>query len=644
MKRAFPLDAEQERFVADILSYMTLEEKLGQLAVLVGAPSGPDEAYGEAVASGRIGGIVDIPDRDTARAFQRRAVEETRLGIPLIFATSGRVRTAGAAKPSGWSRAASWDIETVEALGREAAEDALSSGSRWLLGPKVAVDRDVVADEAAICAAEPVLLAELSAAYVRGVGSYSQSGEPNVLAGLQCRHASGDSASESDPAVLEPLFAAIREDCLASLQPQPPALARFAGIALGRCRNILEAAGGPLEWTVHAAETAIAEGRLSEGEVEDAARGVLSVKCALGLFRDPYAGLTARNGADGEESAVGGFRQAEDNFARRAMVLLRNRGAILPLSQDLQRILVVGGPGGIADGCREGLETFGISTRSVPGLALRGEGETYHDMGEHDPFAIALSCDAARRSDVVLMALDESMFSHSDGRLPRPTEPVLSLIKALGSIGRPIVGIVASEHPVDLGVAAEAFSSIVLAWRSALDCPIALAELLSGEFSPSGRLPVAIASEIEAASFPFGHGLGYSETVFSNFTLDYGDSAVTAEIRVHNPGEFALVETVQLYAGAAVSKDIRLAAFERVNLDPGEAQKVRFELGMKELGLLGADGRYRVESGLHRIAIGKSAQRVLSREVDIDESYARSIMLGRPVRERVRATGTMDRA
>ena len=640
MSGPFPLDAEQERFVADILSYMTLEEKLGQLAVLADAPTGTDAAFAEAVATGRIGGIVDIADRDTARAFQRRAVEETRLGIPMIFATTGRAQRPGEARPSGWSRAASWDIATIEALGSEAAGDALTRGSRWLLGPKVVIDRDAAPSDAAICAAEPALVAKLSAAYVRGVGSHAESGRPNVLAGLQCHHIGSDLVSETDPDVILPLFAAIREDCLASLEPLPPVLARFSGIALGSCRNILEIAGGAHDWTVEAAQAAIAAGRLSEGEVEDAVRGVLSVKSALGLFRDPYAGLAPENGVNVQQSSPSGVGHAEDDLARKSIVLLRNRGAILPLGQDLQRILLVGDPEGIAHGCREGLETFGISTTSLPGLALRGEGETYHAMGEHDPFAIALTCDAARRSDVVLMALDEHMFTHSPGRLPRPTEPVLSLIKALGSVGRPIVGIVASEHPVDLGVAAEAFSTIVLAWRSALDCPIALAELLSGEFSPSGRLPVALTSETEAACFPFGHGLGYGETVFSNFSLDCGDSMLHAEIRVHNPGEFPLLETVQLYAGTVGSKDNRLAAFERVSLDPGEARTVFFELGAKELGLPGADGRYRVESGLYRIAIGKSAQRVLNREVEIDESYARAIMLGRPARGSARATGT----
>ena len=640
MSRPFPLDAEQERFVADLLSYMTLEEKLGQLDVLAAAPDGADSDFERSVASGRIGGIVNLVDRDTARSFQRLAVEQTRLGIPLLFATDGTRANGKTQAATGWSRAASWDVPAMERLGRESAEAALATGSRWLLEPAIAFDRSGTA-EAVICSGEPVLLAALSAGFVRGVGERESAIAPTVFAGLRYSGADADEIRAGDPEMLATLTAVMHEDCLGSVVPLPPALVRFAGIALEECHRVLEIVGGQRGWTVALAQEVIGEGLLSEGEIEDAARGVLSVKSALGLFRDPYAAL-APSTEPAPALGTSDSDSAEHALARRAMVLLRNRGSILPLNSDLRRILVIGDPEGIAHGCREGLEDFGISTRSLPGLSLRDEDESFRDMAPHDPFAIALASDAARRSDVVLLALDPHAFDASSEGLARLTEPMLTLIRALGATGRPIVAIVASGTPVDLGPAAEIFSTILLAWHSAIECPTALAELLSGEFSPSGRLPIALTSETEEACFAFGHGLGYGEVVYSDLLVDQGEDRLSAQATVRNPGEFALLETVQLYTGNSARTQIQLAGFERVPLEPGEEKIVRFTLGATELGTPGADGRYRVASGFHRIAIGKSAQRVLKRDLAIDETFARAITLGRAASDATRSTGTFD--
>lgn len=649
MKDIFPLSEEQERLVADLLAYMTLEEKLGQLALSVPAPAEPDAAFDKAVAGGRIGGVAAIADRDRGQALQRIAVERSRLGIPLLLSPR-QTEESNLSGYSPWAIAASWDCQILDRLGKDIAARAREIGCQRVCGPRILApeefDSAIAGD---LCAAEPRLLARLIASMIRGIQSIEDDTSPPVLATLD---PGANAGRESDFAVLSVLRAAIREARVGAIDgPALPATLSkpaditdiaslafaYPGIRFPECRRLIDRAGGERGWTLEQAQRALDDGRLTMGAIDDAVRGVLAAKSAVGLIRDPFAVYRMQQ-TDPASKARG--RQTGLELTRRAMVLLRNEGGLLPLRSDFEKILIVGPPEGIATACADGLDNYGIACRTLPGLALRGQDDSYGEVSASDPLAIALTCDAARRADIVLLALDPTAFAPKDDGLPGLNPSIMMLIEALAHAQPNIVAILGTETPMDLGKATPLLPGILLAWNNQEELPTALAEILTGDCAPTGRLPMAITSSETEACYPFGHGLGYSEIGYADFAVDQASDCIVARLTLRNFGPFEALETVQAYIRRPGSIEAALTDFQRITLPPGETCHVEFRLGARQIGVIGADGRLNIAPGHYEIRVGKDTQRVFAQGIDISDQAARAINLGRALRTVGTATGT----
>ena len=600
---------ERTRFVDDLLRYMTLAEKLGQLDL---ERSATDPGIESAIAEGRVGGVIGT---DNARHLQNAAIERSRLGIPLLIG----VKAQESFGP--WALAASWDEELAREAGRSAAAAAKAAGANWLLAP----DLDLAGGEdqtvaPTLAGSDTYLLTQLAANYARGAVSASGGGTSGIGVAGTIRAEGFPEAAERGGAELArtPWLSGLDS---AALDPGAAARAGFTGILSAQCRRLTRIVAEVFATTTSAtlaaaAERAIANGFLSAMEIDTAVRGVLSAKHRLGLFRDPLTTIDQHTDAPILDAA---------EATRRTMVLLRNEGGLLPLSPVSDRVLMVGSLEGAGAACAEALQRSGIGFMAAPGLSLRGNTGSWSVLEPQDQLALALTRDAAQRADFVLIALEERHFDNrGDGTWPRPTAPTVAMVRALSRTSARLVALIATAGPVDLGEADRHFAAALQCWQPRPGFEDALGKILAGTESPQGRLPAAV------SHFPGGHGLGFGDCVVSSFRLHAEAHQVVASARVRNAGTFPMRETVQVYVRDQAG-DLRLVAYEQLSLKPEEDVPVRIVLGAAALGIVGALGRFEVAPGRHEILLGKSTSRLLPAAIDLSPQTARAIAVGRAI-------------
>ncbi|MBS1823126.1 MAG: beta-glucosidase BglX [Acidobacteria bacterium] len=418
----------------------------------------------------------------------------------------------------------------------------------------------------------------------------------------------------------------------------------------------------------------IRSGEVPMQVVDEAVRRVLRVKYALGLFEHPYA--------QGKEvtAAVPEHRPLVRRAAEESFVLLRNEAEqhgppILPLSRQSRKIALIGP---LADSANEMLGAWGGGPRlkdvvtvkdALEARAKKTGGSLLYAKGteisgaSEDGFAEAIR--AAEEADLVVLALGESgsmsgeAGSRADLDLPGNQEKLLETIAATG---RPIVLLVFSGRPLVLTWAAQHIPSIMEVWFPGTETGPAIANVLYGDVSPSGKLPMSFPRAVgqeplyynqfptgrppahvdlteppgpgsrfvsryidvpNDALFPFGYGLGYTNFAYSNVAVsrasiplgeaDRADARklITATAIVKNTGSRAGTEVVQCYVrnlGASVEQPVRsLQGFARTTLKPGESKEVVFDLGFPELSFYNNGGRAVIEPTHYTVWIGGSS-------------------------------------
>ena len=406
----------------------------------------------------------------------------------------------------------------------------------------------------------------------------------------------------------------------------------------------------------------VAKGDVPMARVDEAVRRVLRTKAALGLFDDPYRGMDARR-----EKAVCGSREHYDlarEAGRESIVLLKNEGAngqpVLPLKPEGQKIALIGpfasdldvfGPWTIW-----GDETHRISIEAGFRNAMKNASdltvikgcdiETALDNGYADAVL------AAGQADVVVLALGEG--SRFTGEAQSRTEISipdiqLNLAAAVAAVGKPLVVLLRNGRALELSGAVKNAQGIMVTRFLGSEMGNSVADVLFGDHSPSGRLPVsfphksgqqpfsydhkrtgrpanpALASEeytaryretTNTALYPFGHGLTYGAVtytapVLASPTMAW-DGTLEVSVDLTNTGEVAVVETVQLYIGDVVASltqpGQRLRDFRKVALAAGETETVRFKLTREQLEFIGAAGTPTVEPGAFDLWLAPSAQ------------------------------------
>jgi beta-glucosidase len=418
----------------------------------------------------------------------------------------------------------------------------------------------------------------------------------------------------------------------------------------------------------------IRSGQVPMSVVDEAVRRVLRVKFALNLFEHPYSRGTEITTAVPEHRPLV-RRAAEESF-----VLLSNKpvsqgGPVLPLSSQPRKIALIGP---LADNTGEMLGAWG-GARRLPDVvtikdALEARVKQYggsltYAMGteidgtREDGFVEAVH--AAEGSDVAVLALGESgsmsgeAGSRADLSLPGNQE---KLLEAVAATGRPTVLLVFSGRPLELSWAAQHIAAILAVWFPGIEAGSAIANVLYGDVSPSGKLPMSFPRAVgqeplyynqfptgrpatgldltqppgpdsrffsryidvpNDALFPFGYGLSYTQFVYGKVTLsrsavplkeanrEDAQKLVTATVIVTNMGSRSAAEIVQCYVrnlGASVEQPVRsLKGFTRITLKPGESREVSFDLGFPELSFYNTESRAVIESTNYTVWIGGSS-------------------------------------
>ena len=406
----------------------------------------------------------------------------------------------------------------------------------------------------------------------------------------------------------------------------------------------------------------VSDGLVSETMVDKAVRRILEMKYRLGLFDDPY-----RYADEAREKATlykPEFLEAARDVARKSMVLLKNEGGVLPLAATAKSIAVIGPLGNSktdmigswsAAGDRSTRPVSvleGLTARAGKGVSVayaKGASYEFADAGKTDGFAEALAL--AEKSDVIIAAMGEKwdMTGEAASRtsldLPGNQQ---ALLEKLVATGKPVVLLLMSGRPNTIGWADENVPAIIEAWYPGTMGGHAVADVLFGDYNPSGKLPVTFPRTVgqeplyydmkrtgrpielgkpgakyvsryldtpNTPLYPFGYGLSYTSFSYGPVTLSAPmlrpAGKITANATVTNTGARAGEEVVQFYIRDLVGSVTRpvkeLKGFEKINLAPGEARQVSFTLSPDDLAFTRADMTHGWEPGDFTVWIGPSS-------------------------------------
>ena len=721
-----------EERVAELLDQMTLAEKIGQMNQVHAGDMDPVEELADALREGRIGSIINQVDVDTVNELQRIAVEESRLGIPLLV---GRDVIHGfrTVMPIPLGQAATWNPDVVREGARIAALEAAKSGVNWTFAPMIDVTRDPRWGRIAESPGEdPYLASQLAVAMVEGFQGDDLSAAGTIAA--CAKHFAGYGAAESgrDYATtnipenelrnvhMRPFRAAVDAGVMtlmasfSDLNGVPASGNEFLmrqvlrdewgfdgfvvsdwnsihqlavhGLTAGDRDSALAAATAGVDMDmaggVYVSELAelVEEGALDVAVIDKAVTNILDAKFRLGLFENPYTDPDALPPFASEDALATAKKAALES-----VVLLKNDNDALPLSKErLDRIAVIGP---LADAPYEQLGTWIFDgDRELSVTALEGIRELVGDDVSVDyvrametsrsrstePFDDAVA--AAEKSDVALLFLgEESILSgeaHSRADIDLPGAQA-ELVRRVRETGTPVIAVIMAGRPLTLTNIVEYVDAILFAWHPGTMGGPAIAELLFGLESPSGKLPATFprmvgqipiyhsqkntgkpptpdkvvhiddidphapqtslgmtAFHLDAGYtplFPFGFGLSYADFVYDEIrvsaeAIPIGET-ITVSARLTNRGEVAADEVAQLYIRDLVGNVTRpvreLKGFQRLRVGAGETLTVSFELHTDDLAFYGRDNTLMVEPGDFHAWIGGSSDTGLRTEFRI---------------------------
>jgi beta-glucosidase len=709
--------------VTSLLAQMTVAEKIGQMTQLNASGPDPVENLGERLRSGRLGSILNLADVEVVNELQRIAVEESRLGIPLLV---GRDVIHGFATvmPLPIGQAASFNPDIARDGARIAALEAASAGVNWTFAPMIDISRDPRWGRIAESYGEdPYLTSVMGAATIEGFQGDDLAAEGTIAA--CAKHFAGYGAAEAGRD-----YAAtyIPENELRNVYLTPFKAAADAGVATFMTSfsdlNGVPATGNDFllrqvlrdEWgydgfvvsdwdsirqlqvhgltendreSAYAAVTAgvdmemqgdayinhleplLNDGMIDIAGIDVAAGNILRLKFELGLFENPYTDPRELPAIASEEALATAKRAA-----LQSVVMLQNKNDALPLAADRLESVAVIGP--LADEPYEQLGTWvfdgdpGLSI--TPLVAIRqllGDEVTVRYVKAMDTSRSAAgpafddAVEAAVAADVALLFLgEESILSgeaHSRADISLPGDQA-ELVRRVRAAGRPVIAVILAGRPLTLANIVDEVDAILFAWHPGTMGGPAIADLLFGVESPSGKLPATfprmvgqvpiyyahgntgkpatpgrammiddipvgaaqtsvgnVSYHLDAGSTPlfaFGHGLSYAEFRYDNVAVSADEIAIGDTIVVSanltNAGNVAAEEVVQLYVrdlAGSVTRPVReLKGFQRAQLKPGQTVSVSFELHTDDLAFYGRDMQLAAEPGEFHAWIGGSSE------------------------------------
>ena len=710
-------------FVDDLVARMTLEEKAGQLQLMASAWGGgiatalnPPSAGSsfpqqvEEVRQGLLTGVFNGNGARMARLMQTAAVKQSRLKVPLIFAAD-IIHGHRTIFPVPLAEVASFEPELAQRTAAAAAFEAAGAGIDWTFAPMADIARDQRWGRGVEGGGEDVLLGRLfAAARVRGFQGDDLKAADRMLACIKHFAAYGGAEAGLDYNTVDMSERTLRE---VYLQPYK---AGFDAGALSGMASFNEISGVPStgnrwlmtdllrgEWgfqgfvvsdytgdeemILHgyakdgrdAARLALLAGvdmsmqsglyrkylpglvrggEVPQAQLDQSVRRVLAMKAMLGLFDDPFRRIDEKR--EGARSMLPATRALAREAGRKAIVLLKNDGELLPLPRSGKKIALIGpfasgqhdlvGPWVVYGDDSKAID---LATGVRAALADQGSLIVAAGSGVEEPLAggIEAAVAAARQADVVVLAIGEGqgMSGEAQSRTEIVVpEPQQRLVEAIAATGKRMVIVLKNGRALALSGAVANAPAILVTWFLGTETGHAIADVLFGAHGPSGRLPASFPrasgqepyyyahkttgrpnppGPLEAykthfrglpnsALYPFGHGLTYGKIEYSDFALGSPTLSMNGEIRVSaritNRGTRAAEEVVQLYVHdrtASVTRPVReLKAFRKLALAPGQSEIVTFRLGASDLQFVGRDNKWVVEPGMFDVWIAPSAE------------------------------------
>lgn len=636
----------------------------------------------------------------TANKVQRYAMEKTRLGIPVLFIEEGLHGYSGLGStsfPIPLQLSSTWDTALVYQVGRAIATETRAHGIDMLLAPVLGLAREPRWGRVEETYGEdPWLNSRIGVSMVRGlqgqgvehpdavisepkhfaVHSIPEAGSNTSPVNIGEREARSDFLYVFEKAVREGgalgMMAAYSEidgiPCVDNKWLLTDVLRKewgFKGFVLSDLGAIEmtyknhHTAASPADalaqtlkagldmqfydWPhaefMDAMKTALAQGLLTMAQLNRAVGDVLRVKFMLGLFDHPYTDTTLV----GKVFHTPAHQELALRAAQEGICLLKNEGHILPISQSVHNLALIGPLatstylGGYSNGQGKAISVLdGLRQRAGAALSIRYE-PGYSDSAGVEGLPAAL--EAVRQSDVAVVVLGEEPAVVGEGKDRAHLElsdRQLQLIKAVMATGKPVVVLLNNGRPLCIDWVAEHVPTIVETWFSGEQGGLAIADVLLGRVNPSGRLPMTFprsegqipfyynhkptslhryVDEKDTPLFCFGQGLSYTSFRYSGLKVTPAvvrpDGTADVQVTITNTGAVAGAEIAQLYVRDVVSSvttpGLALKGFSHVVLNPGESKTVHFRLGFDELSLWNREMKRVVEPGVFRLMAGASS-------------------------------------
>jgi len=694
-----------------LMERMTLAEKLGQLTMTAAgyAVTGPVIAGDstDSIRNGTIGSLLNLVGTRPIHEMQRIAVEESRLGIPLLVGLDV-IHGHRTMFPVPLAEAATFDPQVWERTAREAARETAADGLAMTFAPMLDISRDPRWGRTVEGPGEdPWLAAQIARAKVRGFQGDDLASAESVAATAKHFCAYGASTAGRDYAPVDVSERAVRELHLpafaaavaAGVAAIMPAFTDIAGIPMTAHKALLRdclrgelgfdgvlvsdynairelihhgVAGDIVEAAVLALKAgvdidmmagayreglpvALERGLVTTDEIDECVRRVLRLKERLGLFDDPYRrGVTAET-----PDAIEARRRIARDVGAKTLVLLKNAGDALPMRRSA-RICVLGpladavgemrGPWAAAGYHEPSVTVLAGLRAALPNATItHAEGVTIEG---HDRTRVAAAAELSSGADIVVLCVGEAAdmsgeaASRAYPELPGEQRALAEAVLERASAANvPVVVVLFCGRPLIVPWLFERADALLVAWFPGREAGHAIADVLTGRVSPSGRTPITwprangqiplfysqrsggrpenpadryTSKYLDVASsplVPFGFGLTYGRVRYANLRVTPTDvtarDTVDVSIDVTNDATRAAEETVFLFVRDRVASVARpvleLKGVTKVVLEAGATATARFRLPVTALGFLGLDLEPVLEPGEIDILVGPDA-------------------------------------
>ena len=719
---------EKKRFIDDLLSKMTIEEKVGQLRLISVGDNHPLNQTLNEIETGEIGGIFNtIVEPDLSQMQDRALKSPNKIPLLLGFDIIHGHRTVF---PINLGIAATWDRNAIGKVAQVSADEATSDGLNITWAPMVDITRDPRWGRVSEGFGEdPYLTSEAGRIFVEKMQKQSLKDKKSLVTSVKHfalygaveggREYNSTDMSERKmfQEYLVPYKAAIDAGSravmvsLVSVNGIPAAANHwlltevlrdkwhFNGVVVsdhGAIRELINhgVASDPKdavrvainagidmsmndEYFLKFLPQLIKEGAVTETRINQACRHVLELKYDMGLFSDPHRNLDPKLDIDTMFADNRLHRQEAREVARRSIVLLKNNNNVLPISKNA-KIAVVGpladskrdilgswsaaGRTSLAVTPLEGIKHAANNAQSVDyafGANLSNDANLYRFLNLYAEITkfdnrpadkmIAEAVDKANKADVVIAFVGEAQgmahesSSRTDISLPASQK---QLIKALKATGKPLVIALMNGRPLTLTEEYAQADAMLETWYLGTEGGNAIADVLFGDYNPSGKLPMSFPYNVgqipvyyshlktgrprgtenmgkyttsyfdspNEPLFPFGFGLSYTD-----FNIDFvlsstemtKDSEIVVTANIENIGDKLGTQTVQLYLQditASVSRPVKqLVGFENITLKPHEKGQIKFVIKYDMLKFWNDKMQYVAEPGKFNVFVGSDS-------------------------------------